>query len=91
MNYKHLSQVERYQIYSLMKAQHGPTQIAKLLGRGKSTITRELRRNAGVRGYRPKQACRVALKLAAMPAPGHHRSTVAPWIRAQANALLQLQ
>jgi hypothetical protein len=30
MNYKHLSQVERYQIYALMKAGHDQTQIAKL-------------------------------------------------------------
>ena len=31
MNYKHLSQIERYQIASLMKAQHSITQIASLL------------------------------------------------------------
>ena len=35
MNYKHLSQVERYQIYALMKAGHDQTQIAKLLDRHK--------------------------------------------------------
>jgi IS30 family transposase len=62
MNYKHLSQIERYQIYSLMKAQHNITQIARLLGRDKSTISRELRRNAGCRGYRAKQACELACK-----------------------------
>ena len=44
MKYKHLSQIERYQIHSLMKAQHSITQIADLLGRHKSTISRELRR-----------------------------------------------
>ena len=60
MNYKHHSQIERYQIYSLMKAQHSITEIAQLLGRHKSTISRELRRNAGFRGYRPKQACELA-------------------------------
>ncbi len=59
MNYKHLSQIERYQIYSLMKARHTVTVIAQLLGRNKSTISRELRRNAGFRGYRPKQATEV--------------------------------
>jgi len=57
MNYKHLSQVERYQIYALMNAGHGQTQIAKLLDRHKSTISRELSRNRGLKGYRPKQAC----------------------------------
>ena len=63
MNYKHLSQIERYQIHSLMKAQHNITQIARLLGRDKSTISRELRRNAGRRGYKAKQACELACKL----------------------------
>ena len=57
MKYKHLSQAERYQIYALMKAGHDQTQIAKLLDRHKSTISRELIRNTGYRGYRPKQAC----------------------------------
>ena len=47
MNYKHLSQTERYQIYSLMKAQHSITEIAQLLGRNKSTISHDLRRNSG--------------------------------------------
>jgi IS30 family transposase len=56
MTYKHLSQAERYQIYPLMKAGHDPSQIAKLLNGHKNTINRELRRNSGYRGYRPKQA-----------------------------------
>jgi IS30 family transposase len=46
MNYKHLSQIERYEIASLMKAKHSITQIASLVGRHKSTISRELRGNA---------------------------------------------
>ena len=37
-----------------MKAQHSITQIANLIGCHKSTISRELRRNAGSRGYPPK-------------------------------------
>jgi len=36
------------------------TEIAKNLGRSKSTISREIRRNKGGRGYRPKQADRLA-------------------------------
>ena len=64
MKYKHLSQAERYQIYALMKARHDQTQIAKLLDRHKSTISRELRRNSGSRGYRPKQACELSVKRA---------------------------
>ena len=36
------------------------TEIAKNLGRSTSTISREIRRNKGGRGYRPKQADRLA-------------------------------
>jgi IS30 family transposase len=57
MKYKHLSQAERYQIYALMKAGYDQTQIAKLLDRHKSTISRELILNADSRGDCPKQAC----------------------------------
>jgi IS30 family transposase len=56
MTYQHLSQIERYQIFSLMKAGQNQTQIAHFLGRSKSTISREVRRNRGLRGYRPRQA-----------------------------------
>ena len=71
-----------------MKAQHTITQIAELLGRHKSTISRELRRNAGFRGYRPKQACELALKRSES---SRNASTIAPSVKEQVNALLQLQ
>jgi IS30 family transposase len=58
--YTQLAQEERYQIYALMKAGHSQSEIAAVLGRSKSTISRELRRNCGLRGYRPKQAQRLA-------------------------------
>jgi IS30 family transposase len=88
MNYKHLSQIERYQIHSLMKAQHNITQIARLLGRDKSTISRELRRNAGCRGYRAKQACELACKRSES---SRNANMLAPWVKEQASALLRLQ
>ena len=44
-----------------MKANQSITQSADQLGRHKSTISRELGRNEGRRGYRPKQACELAL------------------------------
>ena len=47
-----------------MNAQHSTTQIASLIGRHKSTISRDLRRNAGSRGYRPKQASELAIERA---------------------------
>lgn len=56
MNYTHITQEERYQIYALKKAGMNQTKIAEILGRSASTISRELRRNRGLRGYRPHQA-----------------------------------
>lgn len=60
MNYTHLTQNERYQIYALIKAGHPQSEIAQLLDRHPSTISRELSRNSGLRGYRPKQAQRLS-------------------------------
>lgn len=49
------------QIAVLKKAGHMQAGIARLLGVHKSTISRELSRNKGQRGYRPKQAHRLVL------------------------------
>jgi len=56
MSYTQLTQVQRYQIYALLKIGHNQTEIAEVIGKHKSTICRELLRNCGRRGYRPKQA-----------------------------------
>ncbi|MGC2457819.1 MAG: helix-turn-helix domain-containing protein, partial [Gallionellaceae bacterium] len=56
MNYTHLTREERYQIYALKKGGHKQSEIANVLERSASTISRELARNCGRRGYRPKQA-----------------------------------
>ncbi len=56
MKYKQLSYDQRVEIRILLKAGLKQSQIAKLLGVHKSTICRELKRNTGLRGYRPKQA-----------------------------------
>lgn len=61
MNYTQLTQEQRYQIAVLRKAGHMQVEIARLIGVHKSTISRELSRNKGLRGYRPKQAHRRAL------------------------------
>ncbi len=60
MNYTHLTQEQRYQIYALMKAGFNRTQIAAEISVHKSTVSREVRRNRGQRGYRPKQAHELA-------------------------------
>jgi len=88
MTYKHLSQAERYQIHALMKAGHDQSQIAKLLDRHKSTISRELSRNTGSRGYRPKQACEISADRAQN---SRNAPTVEPWVREAACALLCIQ
>ncbi len=60
--YSQLINEQRYQIYALLKKDHTQTDIAKIVGVHKSTISRELRRNTGERGYRPKQAHAKALQ-----------------------------
>ena len=55
-HYTQLTREERYQIYALKTAGHNQVAIAQVIGRHKSTVSRELARNRGLRGYRPKQA-----------------------------------
>ena len=59
--YKQLNREERYQVYALKQAGHKQSEIAVLLGRHKATISREVGRNRGMSGYRPKQVHRLAL------------------------------
>jgi transposase, IS30 family len=56
VSYTQLTREQRYRIYALRKAAHNRTEIAPILGVHKSTVGRELSRNSGQRGYRPKQA-----------------------------------
>ncbi len=46
MNYKQLTDPQRYQIESYLKADYTQTQIACEPGVHKSTVSRELKRNA---------------------------------------------
>ena len=62
INYNQLTQTERYQIYALRKANKNPTEISRVLGRHKSTIYRELKRNLGKRGFRAVQAHQFAVE-----------------------------
>ena len=56
MNYTHLSLDERYQISALIGAERSIKFIADTLGRSPSTISREIRRNKSLRGYRVNHA-----------------------------------
>ena len=55
-HYRHLSYEQRCQIYALKKSGESQSSISQQLGVHKSTISRELKRNKGKRGYRYKQA-----------------------------------
>lgn len=62
MSYTQLTQGQRYQIKAQLEIGCPQVEIAQALGVAKSTISRELRRNRGQRGYRPKQAHEKALE-----------------------------
>ncbi len=54
--YSQLTQDQRYQIYASLVAGWSQEEIAHEVGCHPSTISRELKRNKGKRGYRPRQA-----------------------------------
>jgi IS30 family transposase len=56
----HLTPAERGLLYRLREEDKSKAEIARLMGRHRSTIGRELARNAGGRGYRPRPAQRLA-------------------------------
>lgn len=61
MSYKQLTREQRYQIKALLKTGQSKPEIAAVVGVDRSTIYREIKRNRGQRGYRPKQAHHKAL------------------------------
>lgn len=86
MHYKQLTENERYQIYVMKKAGHSQESIAGLLGRSPSTISREIRRNRGLKGYRPAQAHRFS---ANRRQEAHKRSKVSEIVREWITTLLK--
>ena len=73
-SYKQLDILERQRIYFLRKQGFSLRKIAEDLSRSPSTISREVKRNSGGRGYRCAQAQRKARQrreaLQASAAPG---------------------
>lgn len=61
-HYKHLSEEERYTISAEYKRGTSLREIARELNRSVSSISREIKRNRGGRGYRPKQANTLAIE-----------------------------
>lgn len=82
MKYTQLTEGERYQIYGLLKEGFSQKAIARNLERHPSTISRELKRNKGLRGYRHQQANRFAMERRCY-AKKHIKLTdeVQSWIR----------
>lgn len=61
MNYHQLTREQRYQMAALLEVGKNGSEIARLLGVHKSTVSRELRRNRARRGYLPRHAHLLAL------------------------------
>ena len=85
MAYKRVTKEERSLIYEWRQDGFGLRETARRLGRAASSICRELVRNRGARGYRPKQAHWKATAKARRPGP--RRFTEA--VRADAEARLR--
>ena len=69
MAYSRVTEEERNHIHRWRQESLGVRVIGNLLGRSPSSISRELARNTGQRGYRPKQAHRLAQERARRPGP----------------------
>lgn len=80
MNYKHLTEEERYHIEDLKREGFSLSKIAAQLGRACSTLSRELRRNQGERGWRPRQAQLKATERLVIRGSGNaKRASVEAW------------
>ena len=60
-SYTQLTEIERYQIWIGLSLGNTQAKIAECLHVHKSTICREIKRNSGQRGYRPKRAHELCL------------------------------
>jgi transposase, IS30 family len=78
--YHQLTQEQRYQISVLLKMRHSQVEIAGILHVHRSTISREVKRNRGGRGYRPKQAQRLAQER---HSKGRLRISLGTWERVE--------
>ena len=85
MNYHHITENERYQIYALKKAGWTQKDIAEKMKRHPSTVSRELRRNSGQRGYRPRQAQRLAQERQGRSSGNARCILASDWLRIEAH------
>ncbi|MEI7902234.1 MAG: IS30 family transposase [bacterium] len=85
MAYKRVTEEERTLIYRWRQGGEALREVGRRLGRAGSSICRELARNTGRRGYRPKQAHEKAQARARRTGPRRFTETV----RADAEARLK--
>lgn len=69
MTYNRVTTAERLFIYRWLKEGLRPAEIARRLRRSPGSLSRELKRNTGLKGYRPKQAQEKAQTRARRPGP----------------------
>ena len=69
MNHPRVTQEERMHIYRWRQEGRTQGEIARRLNRSPGTISRELFRNRGLKGYRPKQAHEKARARTKRPGP----------------------
>jgi len=69
VSYTRVTGEQRRLIYNWMQAGMGVRVMARLLGKAASTVSREVSRNTGLKGYRHQQAQRKADERAARPGP----------------------
>ncbi len=76
MSYQRVTQEERIHIHRWSQEGHSQREIARRLNRQPCTVSRELRRNRGLKGYRPKQAHEKAKSRAKRSGPRRFTSEV---------------
>jgi IS30 family transposase len=89
MTYTHLTQEERYQIHALRRQNISLARIAADLQRDRSTISRELKRNATPSGYKPAAAHKQARALQCQRRNARH-FTVQQWSHVDAYLRMHL-
>ena len=79
--YKRLTIRDRTRIYDLLNDGKTAAQIARILSRSRSTITREIKRNKSQKGYRFKKAQKRSDARMRVKASKRHKLTREMWLR----------